>query len=266
MDRVRRSDIAVLVIGIGVEVIVTILGIVMDTLPDLLTVIGLFVGGLMIMWGILALMDLEMLWPLRWPLRRRRKDDSEGMRRPTSGFRRRNVAVPPIQQDVGTDLLDWIRSEIHDVHFGWLWKDDPYLLFIVHISNASPYDIEITGVEGSANINDTSCTRDAKVPTGFGTKVVPKLTPQYQISFYQPLAEAHARKLQTRLREGGPIPFDLSPVGWAGGVALPNGKVPFPRRLSCATQFEVDGARISPDHSQASVLPIRLAGTGPKIG
>ena len=78
--------------------------------------------------------------------------------------------------DAAVDLLLYIRSEINYVHFSWLCKDGPYILFGIVISNASPFDIEITGVEGSANINDTTCVCDAKVPTNFDTVAVPKLT------------------------------------------------------------------------------------------
>lgn len=162
------------------------------------------------------------------------------------------------------DLPHRLRSEISYVHFGWLWKDDPYILCGLVISNSSPFDIEITGVKGSANINDTPCTRDAKVHTNFGTVVVPKFTWQKTVSFYQPLSEAHAKTLRTTLPEGVPIPFELSPVEWTGTIDLFTGQETLLQRFFCAEQFEVDGSRITQDHSQANVQRNRLAGSGPE--
>jgi hypothetical protein len=178
------------------------------------------------------------------------------------------LSPPKANNSQGQDLRDALQSvisEIEYIHFGWLWKDDPYILFGIVVSNASLYDIEITGVKGSANINDTSCTRDARVPSGYGALVVPSLTLRCSLSFYQPLQEVHARTIQTRLSAGEPILFDLSPTDWVATVTLPTGKVPFPQRFACAGQFEVDGNRISPEHSQANVQPTRLAGTGPEV-
>jgi hypothetical protein len=137
-----------------------------------------------------------------------------------------------------------------------LWKDDPYLQFGIKVWNASLYDIELTGVNGGGNINKTQCTRDAKLPFPF---VIPKyVEPYYSCGITQPISEAVARTLQNRLHDGGLISFDLSGIEWIGIIALPP-------RFRCASQFEVDGARVSQEHSQAGVQPIRLAGAGPEV-
>lgn len=155
------------------------------------------------------------------------------------------------------------RSEISNVIFAGLWKDDPYLLFGINIWNTSPYDIELTGVNGAADVNETRCTRDAKVPSSV---VVPKYARPYVThTILQPISEALAKTLQQRLHAGHPIPFNLAGIEWVGTIALTTGRIPLQRGFSCATQFEVDGAKISQRHSQASVQPIRLAGTGPEV-
>ncbi|MBI4505392.1 MAG: hypothetical protein HY691_07645 [Chloroflexi bacterium] len=163
------------------------------------------------------------------------------------------------------DLL--FRSEISYVTFAWLWKDDPYLLFGINVWNTSPYDIELTGVNGAADVNETRCTRDAKMPSS--SVVVPKYASPYVNSILQPISEALAKTLQQRLHAGHPIPFSLAGIEWVGTIALTTGRIPlqrgYQRGFSCATQFEVDGAKISQRHSQASVQPIRLAGTGPEV-
>jgi len=170
----------------------------------------------------------------------------------------------PTHEDVLANLGDWVRSEIQHVHFGWLWNDDPYISFGLRFSNLSQYDIEITGIEGSANINDTPTTRAAKVPDGFRTISIPKLTRALDFGFYQPIGESHAKTIQDKLPTGIPIPFGLGSVGWTGSICYTSGKEPFPRRLPCAAPFEVDGSRITPEHSQANIQHNRLVGTGPE--
>jgi hypothetical protein len=166
------------------------------------------------------------------------------------------------REDVIDSLWGWVRSEVGDVHFGTLYTDDPYIGFNITISNPLPYGIEITGIRGSANINRTACTRDARLPSGFRQFVIPAYTLRLSTGFFQPLAEAHATTLQTLIDKGAPIGFDLSPIEWIGAIVSPAGKEPFPERLPCAVQFEVDTARVWPESSTASIQPVRLAGQG----
>lgn len=216
------------------------------------------------LWAVVALLSWERFqryvpvrihWQLPITFQNKHKNDKPGG----------NIPLVELQS-----ILDYlpllIRSEINYVHFGWLWKDDPYVSFGINIWNLLPYDLELTGVKGSANINGTACTREAEMAMPRDFRAYKKGNPPYSVAdFYQPITQKHAETLQNKLQGGQPIPFDLSPIEWVGTLATPTGKIALPLRLVCDGQFEVDGARISPDHSQASVGRTRLVGTGPIV-
>jgi len=167
----------------------------------------------------------------------------------------RNVASEP-----NLELLLWV--DVQFVHFGWLWSDDPYLLFGVGVFNKSPYLMEFNRVTGSGNINATPCTR----PTVMAQSITVQgyARPHGSGSFYQPITEAMGRTLQTMLAAHQRISFDMSGIELHGTATMPDGPKPIFVRVGSGQPFLVDGSRISQEHSQASPAPLIFVGSGPE--
>jgi hypothetical protein len=177
----------------------------------------------------------------------------------------RGHRIEPISPDIFDRFAQLVHSEITRVHFSQLWNDDPYLVFEVQIQNYLPYDIELEGVKGNANIDNTPCTRDAKSPQKFQAKRY--AYPSTWATFYQPITEAMAKTLQTKMQDAQAIPFSLSGVEWIGNIVLPKGVTrQFPIRLPCASEFDVDSShQISKEYPTAQARSNWLLGGGPDV-